>query len=117
MTKLFFLLLLFATVCSQAQKITNFKSIAEGDFINISYNLSGAEDQKFKVSLFASVDGGENYNIEVTSATGDIGSKVEAGKGKKIKWEAAKEVSIKLSEVKVTLRAEAIGMAPKKKSK
>src|SRR6185503_1793548 len=48
----------------------------------------------FSVTLDASDDGGQTWNVKPKNMTGDVGANVTAGTGKRIVWEAGKDVEV-----------------------
>jgi len=66
---------------------------APGGLIQITYDLIGDDPKAtFSVSLEVSADSGETWTIKPKSVSGDIGASVLPGLGKKITWEAGKDV-------------------------
>jgi len=84
-------IILFA-IPSQAQQIENIKIKSLANKLNIIYDLTHEKaGQQFEVKLLCSTDGGANFNINVTSVTGDIGKNVYGGKDKIIIWDVLKD--------------------------
>ena len=52
----------------------------------VTYDLSDPEDQKIKVILRISDDGGNTYRINTSRSSGDVGPNVKPGRGKKVIW-------------------------------
>ncbi|MBI5219018.1 MAG: hypothetical protein HY958_08820 [Bacteroidia bacterium] len=113
------LALLMLCVCSVAfsQKIKNLKSEIDSSKMTIKYDLDGPKGQKFLISLYISTDGGQSYSREITTAEGEIGAGITPGKKKKIVWDTSTEAGIDIKNIKITLKADATGMPPKKKGK
>jgi len=60
----------------------------QSQFVDIGYDLALQDVSSVRVMLEASPDGCEIWQVPVTSVTGDIGSGVKAGNGKKAVWDA-----------------------------
>ena len=56
--------------------------------ISFSYDLSDNENNTVEISLQVSDDEGQTYNVNTSSATGDIGFPINEGTGKQIIWTA-----------------------------
>lgn len=56
--------------------------------VDITYDLTAVGWSRLAVSLEVSSDGGVNWTVPVTTASGDIGSSVAPGTGKVIVWNA-----------------------------
>lgn len=57
--------------------------------LTLSYSLEDAEGDDAEVFFRASADGGSNFNINTSSATGDVGYPVSPGMDKQISWNYA----------------------------
>ncbi len=92
MKKLYLLglgIILFITQIN-AQSIKNVQASSNGSNVIISYDLIGSENgQKFDVILKSSSD---NFLSTLKEITGDAGTNQTAGFGKKITWNARKEI-------------------------
>jgi len=65
----------------------------DGGVIHIYYDLQSADTKAlFSVALEVSSDGGKTYAVKPQSLSGDVGPNVKSGSGKKIVWEAGKDV-------------------------
>lgn len=65
----------------------------EEGVVHIFYDLISSDPRGvFAVRLEASSDGGATFGIRPQSATGDVGTGVTPGVGKRIVWESAKDV-------------------------
>jgi hypothetical protein len=63
-----------------------------GGVINIYYDLKSDDPAAtFAILLDVSLDGGETFALKAVNATGDVG-RVAPGPGKRIVWEAGKDV-------------------------
>ncbi len=68
-------------------------SVGDGGVISIYYDLlSNDAKAVFSVTLEVSTDAGKTYAIKPASLSGDVGPNVLAGVGKKIVWDAGKDV-------------------------
>ena len=76
---------------SQNVKVKNVFFEQDKEKIFISYDLFGAIDKKFKVSLSLSNDKGKSYRIIPKAVHGDIGDDVVPGIDKQIIWEFTKD--------------------------
>jgi hypothetical protein len=66
---------------------------APGDIITVQYDLvSDDPGAVFRVALKVSRDGGKTFDLEPRSLTGDVGNSIRPGQGKKIVWEAGRDV-------------------------
>jgi Ser-Thr-rich glycosyl-phosphatidyl-inositol-anchored membrane family protein len=105
MKKLYFLglgLILFSLQLN-AQSITNVQASLSGKMVIISYDLTTPEDgQKFDVEIKSSNDGFATKLVEVT---GDVGSNQSAGNGKKITWDARKELGAFVGDISFEITA------------
>ena len=99
--KILILSLLPFLVC--AQKISNVRAEydAENEKINVYYDLEGNLNQRFDVTIYASSD---NYKNPLVFVSGDVGSNIEQGQGKKIVWDYKEEIG-ELSTVDFDVRA------------
>ena len=69
---------------TSGQTINNIRASQEGDKIQIVYDLESAEQKEFFVRAYASNDGGKNFNIGISDATGDVNGFVKPGQQKRI---------------------------------
>jgi hypothetical protein len=71
----------------------NVSSVARGGVVVVSYDLvSNNANAQFTVALDVSTDSGKTYSVHPKTIKGDIGPAVQAGTGKQITWEAARDV-------------------------
>lgn len=77
-------------------RATGVRSEVSGGTITITYDLdaAGSTSPTFTVTIQASLDGGQTFTVRPVSVTGDVGPNVRAGTGKRIVWEATKDVQI-----------------------
>lgn len=82
--------LIFFYVHSSAQSIQNVQAGLSGSTVIITYDLIASDkDQKFDVEIKSSKD---NFVSPLKEVTGDVGTNQTAGTGKKIIWNARKEL-------------------------
>ncbi|HEX8548981.1 MAG TPA: hypothetical protein VF691_18590 [Cytophagaceae bacterium] len=87
---LFACLLLLISAHLFAQKVSIIKTDFEAEKVTIYYDLEGdAEGQLFDISLLSSVN---NFSTPLVFVEGEAGKNIKVGKGKKIVWNAAKEL-------------------------
>jgi len=118
-TNLLFLLMIniLSSIPVCAQKLSNVKCNQIGKIINISYDLEGlAEDQKSKISVYLSTDGGYTYGNNLQKITGDCGGNISPGKNKLIYWDVLSEQESLISD-NVVIRLQCDLIAPDKKIK
>lgn len=61
--------------------------------VTITYDLVAPETQgTLDVTLEVSTNGGQTYDVQPRSMSGDVGRAVSAGPGKRVVWEAGKDV-------------------------
>jgi hypothetical protein len=73
-------------------RVENTQVVVNGAMVNVSYDLVASDPQTtFVVALEASQNGGKSYDLRPAAVTGDVGSGIRPGAGKKIVWEAAKD--------------------------
>lgn len=61
--------------------------------VTIAYDLVSPEGQStFDVTLEVSTNGGQTYDVDPRSMSGDIGPSVSTGRSKRVVWEASKDV-------------------------
>lgn len=78
--------------------------VAEGGIVRIFYDLVADNPQELVgVRLVVSQDGGRTHDITASSVTGDVGPAVLPGPGKRITWEAARDVE-RLDTVRLRFR-------------
>ncbi len=92
MKKLYFLVLFIFLSLLQlnAQSIKNIGAVVSGSSVLISYDLLSSENkQKFNIVLKSSND---SFTAVLKEVTGDVGINQSVGTGKKIIWNAGKEL-------------------------
>ena len=83
-------LLFIGLIGLSAQDVRDIDVATTDDKIIITYNLFGKKNKDYQVDLlFKKADGSE---IRPKALTGDIGKKVQSGKGKSIVWDLYKDV-------------------------
>jgi len=84
-------LLLFQHI-ALAQRIDNVRASQEGKIIVVTYDLTGLSScQSATVKLYCSEDGGATWGSVLQKVTGDAGSGIKAGTGKRIVWDVLSE--------------------------
>ncbi|NVO04094.1 MAG: hypothetical protein HXX09_15465 [Bacteroidetes bacterium] len=74
------------------QKIENIRTSKDGKNIVVIYDINGASNnQKFKISLYYSKDGGKTFGNSLRNVIGDVNENIAGGKNKKITWEVLKD--------------------------
>jgi hypothetical protein len=67
--------------------------VAEAGVVRIFYDLLADNPQQLLgVRLVVSQDGGQTFDVTATTVSGDVGPAVVPGSGKRITWEAARDV-------------------------
>ncbi len=73
--------------------VTNVRATATGGTVEIRYDLASPQaGLAFDVTIVASEDGGASFPIKLSSVTGDTGPGIIPGTGKRIVWNAARDV-------------------------
>lgn len=87
-----FSILIVSSFRIYAQQIQNVKATQQGSKVLVTYDLSDQFGRPYYVKLLMSKDGGVTFGDELKFVTGDVRN-TKAGMGKKILWDAAKEIS------------------------
>ena len=87
-----FSILIVSSFRIYAQQIQNVKATQQGSKVLVTYDLSDQSGRPYYVKLLMSKDGGVTFGDELKFVTGDVRN-TKAGMGKKILWDAAKEIS------------------------
>ena len=66
--------------------ISNFTAAVSGGQVDITYDLTDAENNPCDVKLLISANGGQTYLSKAGTITGDVGAAVTPGTGKQIVW-------------------------------
>ena len=88
--------------------------------VTISYDLSAPEARgTLDATLEVSINGGQTYDVQPRSMSGDVGPAVSPGRSKRIVWEAGKDVeSLQTDQfrfrivIRVVMRSEEPATAP-----
>jgi hypothetical protein len=67
--------------------------VINGGIITVAYDLNESTAQTFAVTLEVSRDGGATYAPLPKAVSGDVGSGVTGGAGKRIQWDASPQNS------------------------
>ncbi len=93
MKTLFFTLLLFLMLTSSfCQTVTNVVARAEGEQVQIVYDLAGNVGESYEVKLFCSLDGGKTFTKAPSKVLGAVNRWEAPGTAKAITWEAKKDL-------------------------
>jgi hypothetical protein len=73
--------------------VSNLSSVVRGGLVVVSYDLTTDNpSRRFSVALTVSDDEGQTFEIIPRTVSGDVGATVVGGTGKRITWEAARDV-------------------------
>lgn len=87
-----------------SQKLENQKAVSAGERIVITYDLQAeVPGDKYDVQIYSSHN---NFSTQLKNTTGDIGNGVTPGIGKRIEWEAKKEIGNYQGELSFEIRAD-----------
>lgn len=88
--------LMLCSVITFAQEFnpSNVKFSVEDDHIVIFYDLVADADKTYDCDIFLRREEFVGFKLPLKSVTGDIGEKINAGKGKKIIWKHTNEYKI-----------------------
>lgn len=75
-----------------SQTVTNVIARAEGEQVQISYDLSGNAGESYDVKISCSRDGGKTFTVTPASISGAVNRWEAPGNGKVITWEAKKDL-------------------------
>jgi hypothetical protein len=76
-----------------AQSVENIKFYQnENDQVVITYDIVGCENTKFDVELWLSQDGGQHFDYQPISVSGDVSEGVTDGKNKQIVWDVLSDI-------------------------
>lgn len=91
----------------QKLSIANVHFQQKGDSVLIFYDILGSTpEQKFGIRVHCSTNGGQTYSEPLKSVTGDVGENISGGAGKKIVWDALKDVEkLQGKNIKFDVRA------------
>ena len=91
--------------------VENLQTSFSSGVVTITYDLTAFESpSSFDVTLEVSTDGGQTYDVQPRSMSGDVGRPVSSGRGKRIVWEFAKDVEnlqINQFRFRIVIRIEA----------
>ena len=99
MRQLAVLLLCFTSFAINGQNmaptISNLKVTTNvADQLVITFDLDDVENDDVEITLRVSDDDGQTFDINTSSATGDVGYPISSGNGKTITWNYAGEISM-----------------------
>lgn len=81
-----FLVMMLSASPARAQEIQNPTYRQRGKTIVVTYDLMAEEKEEYEVNLLLSADGGQNFDYEPQTVSGDIGEGIALGPGKRIVW-------------------------------
>jgi hypothetical protein len=85
--------------------------VVEGGVVRIFYDLVGADPQQVvAVRVVASQDEGRTFDLTPVTITGDVGPAIAPGPGKRITWEAARDIE-RLDADRLRIRIVIAGLA------
>jgi len=100
-------LLLLAPLVAKAADVDNAEARQEGNQVVITYDLSA--DQPAPVFIKGSDDNGRTWDLKMDNLSGDVGEKVEPGKGREIRWEFLRDYPIGLNVEQAVFEVAATG--------
>lgn len=89
---LFIILLFVAPSKAVCQTVTNVIARAEGEQVQIVYDLAGNAGESYEVKLFCSRDGGKTFTEAPSKVVGAVNRWEAPGTAKAISWEAKKDL-------------------------
>ncbi|MFH0765351.1 MAG: formylglycine-generating enzyme family protein, partial [Calditrichota bacterium] len=95
---------LIFTAQALAYSVENVRwSVTADDKIIVEYDLVG--NGTYEVTLSVSTDNGVTFHLQPRALTGDIGAKVEGGRGKRIVWDVFRDLKRLSGDVAVKVNA------------
>ena len=94
--------LLFVFKVSIAQQIENLVFRQDGLNIMITYDLIGDTEKIYFITVFGSHD---NFTTPIELIAGDVGAETSPGAGKRITWDARKELGEYKGNIRIRLHA------------
>ena len=106
----------FRTPTGQVDQV-RFERVA-GGVINIFYDLKSDDPgANFAILLEVSLDGGQTFALRPRNVSGDVGPAIAAGLGKKIVWDAGKDVeTVQIEQFRIRVTPER-GAEPRSRTK
>ncbi|MBL7876652.1 MAG: hypothetical protein JNL53_13380 [Cyclobacteriaceae bacterium] len=102
--KLTLFLICTFSISTFSQKLENLKAVSTGDSIVITYDLiADLPGDKYEAKIYSSYD---NFASPLRYISGDIGNSLTPGIGKRIVWEAKKELGNYQGDLSFEIRAE-----------
>jgi len=99
----FGILILLISVEGFSQQIENLKPRVVNNNIEVTFDLiDDADGKTYDLQLFSSFD---NYTNALSMVRGDIGNEVVPGRGKKVMWEAKREIGDFKGDIYLEIRA------------
>jgi hypothetical protein len=81
--------LLGLSLTASAQSVSIRKIEVVGDNIVVTYDIADSRDAKYDLALYSSLDG---FTRSISSVSGDVGTGIDPGTGKKITWQAKRDL-------------------------
>lgn len=102
--KLILFLICTFSISAFSQKLENLKAVSAGDKIVITYDLSAeVPGDKYDVQIYSSYN---NFASPLRYVSGDMGNSLTPGNGKRIEWEAKREIGNYQGDLSFEIRAE-----------
>lgn len=102
--KLILILICTFSISAFSQKLENLKAVSAGDRIIITYDLNAeVPSDKYDVQIYSSYN---NFSSPLKYLIGDVGNSLTSGIGKRIEWEAKKELGNFKGDLSFEIRAE-----------
>jgi hypothetical protein len=96
------ILLLAGASAGQNATVSGVTLLEQGGEVVVSYDLEAQGE--VPVVLMGSEDGGRIFDLLMERATGDVGTRVAPGKGRKIQWSAEKEFPGRVHATELVLK-------------
>ena len=102
--KLILFLICTFSISAFSQKLENLKAVSAGDRIVITYDLNAeVPGDKYDVQIYSSHN---NFSSPLKYISGDMGNSLVPGNGKRIEWEAKKELGNYKGDLSFEIRAD-----------
>lgn len=102
---IFIYVFLMIALIVEGQAVNNLRFEQSGKMVDVYYDLSGASNELFQISLYYSHDGGKTWGTSLNYVSGEVGENIKPGTNKKITWNVLKEKDILVGEVKFKVEA------------
>lgn len=98
-------LILWASSFATAQTVSNVNFEKSGKQIIITYDLSGANESIWDITVYCSRDGSQTLGTPLKKISGDCGVAIRPGLNKKITWDVLAEIEKLEGEISFTVEA------------